>query len=114
MAQCAYCGTETQLYESDTPICVPCADLTPQGRAARAKLFRDLHEATKRAEAATEAFAAITSQIPSGMSHSDGVQRIRNASRELTAARDEMMNAHNRLNAFLHKGIVPDDLKRNG
>ncbi len=114
MARCAYCGTETQLYESDTPICVPCADLTPQGRAARATLFRDLHEATKRAEAATEAFAAITSQIPNGMPHADGVQRIRNASHELTAARDEMMKAHNRLNDFLDKGIVPDDLKRSG
>jgi hypothetical protein len=42
------------------------------------------------------------------------VQRIRSASHELTAARNEMMEAHHRLNEFLESGIVPEDLKRSG
>jgi hypothetical protein len=42
------------------------------------------------------------------------VQRIRNASHELTAARNEMMEAHHRLNEFLERGTVPEDLKRSG
>jgi hypothetical protein len=102
------------LYESGVPICVKCAEASPGVRKARIALFRGLLEATKRAEAATDAFAAIASNIPSGMPHPDGVQRIRNASHELTAARNEMMKAHDRLNDFLTAGIVPEDLKRSG
>jgi hypothetical protein len=75
-------------------------------------LIRDLHEATLRADAATAAFIEITSDIPSGLPHPDGIQRIHNASREMDAARKEMMAAHSRLNAFLERGIVPEDLKR--
>ncbi len=42
MAQCAYCATETQLYEREIAICVHCAELSPERRAVRARLFRDL------------------------------------------------------------------------
>jgi hypothetical protein len=83
-------------------------------RLARAKLSHDLHEATKRAEASIETFAAVTSDIPNGIPHPDGVQRIHNASHEMTAGRDERVKAHNRLNEFLETGAVPDDLKRSG
>jgi len=38
------------------------------------------------------------------MPHPDGVQRIHNASGKLKAARDEMMRAHRRLNAFIERG----------
>jgi len=51
--------------------------------------------------------------IPSGTPRPGGVQRIHNASHELTTARDEMMKAHNRLNDFLNMGIVPKDLSKN-
>ena len=112
MARCAYCQTETELYDGASPICVPCADLSPDRRAVRAKLFHDLNEAVKRADAATDAFALVNGDIPSGMAHPDGVQRIHDASRVLTAAREEMMKAHSRLNDFIGTGIVPDDLKR--
>ena len=114
MARCAYCGTETQLYNCGTPICVPCAGLTAEKRAAREKLVRELHEATMRAEAATEAFTAVTSEIPSSIPHPDGVQRIHNVSREMAAAREGMMKAQTRLNDFVERGIVPEDLKRSG
>jgi hypothetical protein len=114
MARCAYCEAETELYDGHTPICMDCDIALPERRAVRAELFHNLHQATKRAEAALEAFALVNSDIPSGLPHPDGVQRIHNASLELTAARDEMMNAHNRLNDFLETGVVPDDLKRSG
>jgi hypothetical protein len=77
-------------------------------------VFRNLHEAVKRSEAAVAAFSAIAANIPSGTPHPDGVQRIRNASYELTAARNEMTEAHHRLSEFLENGSVPEDLKRNG
>ena len=83
-------------------------------RAARAKLFGDLAQATRLADVAAEAFVTATSDIPSGMPHPDGVQRIHNASHEMTAARNELIKAHDRLNKFLNTGIVPKDLKLSG
>jgi len=111
MEQCAYCGTETLLHISNVPVCVECADLSPEKLAVRARLFRDLHEAVKITELANENFIVATNSIAPSP---DGTQQIHKASRQLTTARDEMMKAHNRLNAFLDKGIVPDDLKRRG
>ena len=114
MARCAYCQTETELYEGPSPICVPCAETSMANRVARAKLLHDLDEATRRAEAAKDAFTAVTGSIPSGIPHPDGTRRIHNASHELNVARDEMMKAHNRLNDFLTTGIMPEDLKGSG
>jgi hypothetical protein len=112
MAQCAYCATETELYESNTPICVSCADLSSERRAVRAKLFHEWSEAVKRADSASEAFSQVTKAVPSGLPHSDGIQRTKNVARQLELARSEMMIAHNRLNDFLERGIVPLELKR--
>ena len=112
MAQCAYCAAETQLYENETAICVQCAELSPQKRAVRVRLFRDLHNAVKIADLANENFVMATRDVASEDQHPDGTQSIRNASRQLTAARIEMMKAHSRLNDFLSTGIVPDDLKK--
>ena len=83
-------------------------------KRATAILFRDLDEAIKRSDNANDAFKAVLSNIPNGDPHPDGTQRIRNASSELTAARDAMMKAHNRLTDFLNTGVVPDDLKQRG
>ncbi len=80
-------------------------------KLATAILFRDLDEATKRSDNANDAFKAVVSSIPNGDPHPDGTQRIRKASNELTAARDAMMKAHNRLTDFLNTGVVPDNLK---
>jgi hypothetical protein len=76
--------------------------------------MHDLHESTMRAEAATAAFTAIIDDSPGAVPNSDGTQRIRNASREVKAARDAMMKAHTRLNDILAHSTVPDDLKRSG
>ena len=77
-------------------------------------LFRDLDEAIKRSDKANDVFKAVLSNIPNGDPHPDGTQRIRNASSELTAAREATMKAHNRLTDSLNTGIVPDDLKHRG
>ena len=119
MERCAYCKVEeTALYESGVPICLKCVTL----REAKSKkdhpasvhdtLVRELSEATLSAESATVEFNAVTSDIPSFIPHPDGTQRIHNASRALSAARDEMMKAHKRLNDYIERGVVPEDLKR--
>ncbi len=113
MAECAYCKTDTELYDGGAAVCVQCAKMPPEMRDAGAKLLHDLAEATLRAESASMAFNATANSIPKGPGQ-HGVQRIHNASRNLSAARLERMKAHTRLNDFLERGIVPEDLKRGG
>jgi hypothetical protein len=109
MAQCAYCKTETQLYENEVPVCTTCADLPREKLHVKARLYRELHNALLRADRATESFTAVTSNRAGGTPLSDGVQRIHNASHELAIARDAMMKAHNRLNEFLNTGTLPKE-----
>jgi len=118
MAECVYCRVETQLYDSGVPICVKCCDARTKRKpptrdnSLLSALHRDLDVASERASAATATFDAVTSEIPSGFPHPDGTQRIHNASREMSQARVGLMIAHNRLNDYLARGIVPDDLKQ--
>jgi len=114
MASCAYCKTETELYFNNVPVCVKCSEESADKRRTKAILFKDLEEATQRADEATDAFSAISRDIPSGLPHPDGTQQIHNASHKLSAAREAMMKAHTRLNDYVERGIVPDDLKRSG
>jgi hypothetical protein len=119
MAQCARCKAETQLYDGGVPICLKCADERDVKRKplelereVRTTVMRDLLQATARANAASEEFSGLMGDVPSTLPHPDGVQRIHNASRGLSAARKEVMKAHVRLNEFLSRGIIPDDLKQ--
>jgi|SRR5579872_680520 len=116
MAACTFCKAETELRDSGMPVCVKCSEAQNSKLTHRVLniLQQDLEAATKRSKAATAAFDAITSDVPSGIPHPDGMQRIHNASREVTVARMEMLRAHHRLNDFLNAGIVPEDLKRSG
>jgi hypothetical protein len=104
VAQCAYCKAETQLYFANVPVCIQCADASSPERT-RASLLRNIADATRRAEAASETFQKAVEKIPSGMPHPDGVQRITRASRELAKARDEVMEAHRLLDDHV-KGDV--------
>jgi hypothetical protein len=70
----------------------------------------ELKKATERAASASAAFLDVTSQVPSGLPHPDGTQRIRNIAHELAFARTELMRAHSRMDTFLVSGIAPDDL----
>ena len=118
MAVCAHCEADTELYNGGVPICLKCADEREANSnkdhvaGVRGVLARALTDATLRAESANVEFNAATADIPSSIPQPDGVQHIHNASRALTAARNEMMRAHNRLNDYLSRGIVPEDLKR--
>ena len=119
MARCAYCKAETFLFDNDLPICLECADKREvkhkrleMERQVNIILKHDVTEATERAHAASDAFEAIVADVPSGLPHPDGTQRIHNASRTLSVARQEMMRAHERLHDFLTSGIIPEDLKK--
>jgi hypothetical protein len=48
------------------------------------------------------------------MHNPDGVQCIHSASREMSAARIQMMKAHNRLNDYPSRRVVREDLNRSG
>ncbi|MEO8049351.1 MAG: hypothetical protein ABI833_02955 [Acidobacteriota bacterium] len=81
------------------------------GRQIQAALRRDVLASTARADAASKALITIMDDIPSGMPHPDGSQRIQNAALALAAARGEVMQAHSRLDEFLARGIDPNGLK---
>jgi hypothetical protein len=123
MAACAYCGAETELYESGVPLCVKCSDERESkakkkppasGQSIRSVLVDEIAQATARVNKASQAFFEVMGQIPTGFPHSDGSQHIHNVSRELSTARQDLMRAHTRLDDFLKTGIVPEDLKRSG
>ena len=76
----------------------------------RNQLQQELKDPTERAARASSAFLEVTSQVPSGLPHPDGTQRIRNISHELAFARTALMRAHSRLDEFLVSGIAPEDL----
>ena|SRR6266478_3011908 len=121
MASCTFCKAETVLYDSGVPVCVKCSEARDSKRKPPTSehqvlnvLNQDFQAASERSKAATAAFDAVTTDIPSGIPHPDGTQRIHYASREVTIARMEMLKAHHRLSDFLNSGIVPEDLKRSG
>jgi len=122
MALCTYCRTETFMYEGgDVPICIECSDSRKRRHHSpsseeeiRDILQQDYARASERARESTESFDATVRETPSKIPHPDGVQRIHNASRRVSAARVEMMKAHNRLNDYLSRRIIPEDLKRSG
>ena len=82
----------------------------PTLEKVRNQLQKELKDATERAANASAAFLEVTSQVPSGLPHPDGTQRIRNISHELAFARTALMRAHSRLDEFLVSGIAPEDL----
>jgi hypothetical protein len=122
MARCVYCAAATEMYVSQVPICLTCSKQREEKRKPpsreqqiRAVLVAGLVEATARTSAASQAFNIVMSQFPSGLPHPDGSQQVQNASAAaLAGARKELMKAHNRLNDYLGRGIVPEDLKQTG
>ena len=80
----------------------------------RNTLHEELWAATERAREASEAFIAITGEMPGGIPYPDGVQHIRDASRDVSLTRAELMRAHKRVQDYLGRGFVPEDLKRCG
>jgi hypothetical protein len=119
MAHCAYCNAETELYYSEVPICMACSEQREQQKRPaelesqlRAQLMQDLLKTSQRAKNASESFLNLLKDGPSGLPHPDGALRIQKASHELTIARQEMEQAHSRLNLYLSRGILLENRKR--
>jgi hypothetical protein len=75
------------------------------------KIMQSDIDATKLVmEHALKVFDGMVREVPSGIPHPDGVQRIKNASRDLSSARAALNAAVARQCAFVLHGIVPDDL----
>ena len=110
MERCTRCGVETELHDNGVPICLKCSASDP----IRELLAHEVLEATAQKVESLRKFEAIMLHFPSGMPHPDGVQRIKNASNELSTARKEMAKKYARLTDYLDRGIVPQDLKQSG
>lgn len=118
MKICIFCESEAELAIDGMPVCEECSGKSASefgeletDRQIRAALQRQILTSTARAHAASQELIAIMSDIPSGLPHPDGSQRIQNAARALAAARTEVMKAHSRLNEFLAGGGVPGELE---
>jgi len=103
MQRCARCRAQKEIYGDGVPICPGCL--------VREALTREVLENTAKKSEAFRKFEATMLQVPSGLPHPDGVQRIKNASNDLSVARKEMARAYARLADYLDRGIVPEDLK---
>ena len=110
MSPCTRCSAPTDLCINGFPICPECAGtdpprlphlVEPNKENIRTSLIERLAAASARAFEASEHFNQMIDDIPSGLPHPDGTQRIHNASRALSDARREMVQAHNRLHTFL-------------
>jgi hypothetical protein len=118
---CAFCESEAEFVVEGVPMCKECTGKPESAmgklntnREIRAALQREILASAARAHAASEALSAIMSDIPSGLPHPDGSQRIQNAAHALAAARNEVMRAHSRLDEFLARGVVPRDFEPGG
>jgi hypothetical protein len=118
MAVCSRCGANTELHVSGVPVCLKCSNpgerKPPTSDQIRAILETSVVQATRQVGKANREFRDAISKFPGGLPHPDGSQMIKNASNKLNLARNEMMTAHKRLTDFMDRGIVPEDLERNG
>jgi hypothetical protein len=75
-------------------------------------VLRDEFEAAKRRmNIASLKFNKVVRDIPSGLPHPDGTQRIHNLGRDLADAREKLAAAIARLNDFVSREVVPEDLR---
>jgi hypothetical protein len=75
-------------------------------------VLKDEFEAAKRRmNIASLKFNEVVRDIPSGLPHPDGTQRIHNVGRELADAREKLAAAIIRLNDFVSHEVVPEDLR---
>ena len=75
------------------------------------RLQEDFAKAREQNHLASERFNAVVRDVPHGIPHPDGTQRVRNASHACSSASKSLMLAVSRLNAFVIHGTVPEDLK---
>ena len=117
VARCSYCGRETELHEAGVATCPACDNrlrMVGPGkvRSVHAELNQDLAEATAELDLVTVAYNQVIDDIPSGLPHPDGVQRLCSILQKLLVARERFDRAHSRLVGFLDTGTIPPDLSR--
>lgn len=98
-------GEEDFETETTQPAAVDAQDV-------RQLLQDDFDAAQNRRIDASKRFAEVIDDIPSGIPHPDGTDRIRLASREYSASRVAATEAMRRLSDFLIRGIIPPELPR--
>jgi coenzyme F420-reducing hydrogenase alpha subunit len=72
----------------------------------------DVTYAKQQLDGANQAFEDVVREVPSMLPHADGIQRIKNVSRDLTLSRDKLNKAVARLNDFALHGTIPHDLQK--
>ena len=76
------------------------------------KILADQFEAAvKRRNIASAYFDEVRKDLPSGLPHPDGTERIAKASADYVAALRDVGRAVQRIADFQSRGIVPEDLK---
>jgi len=73
-------------------------------------LTDELEAAQSCHTAASKRFDRLVKEVPSGLPHPDGADRIHAAGREANVALQAHMHALKRYSDFLLYGIVPDDI----
>jgi hypothetical protein len=69
-------------------------------------------EAQQRRIEASKRFTEVMDDVPSGIPHPDGTDRIKMASREYKDSREAASAAMKRLSDFMIRGIIPPELER--
>jgi hypothetical protein len=77
----------------------------------RTTLIQNFSAAAARVDTALGAFQRAMSELPKGTLQPDQTKRIQECSRELWAARSELMRTESCLKEFLSRGSVPVDMK---
>jgi hypothetical protein len=88
----------------------PQTSIDPQ--EVRQLLQDDFDAAQQRRIEASKRFTEVMGDIPSGLPLPDGTDRIRLASREYSASREEATAAMKRLSDYLIRGTIPPELER--
>jgi hypothetical protein len=80
-----------------------------------ARILRDkVTHARKAYESAHTAFNTITADIPSGLPHPDGTDRIRFAGSTYRSTMNAYSEALHEFNVFISDGIIPERFKAAG
>jgi hypothetical protein len=72
----------------------------------------DVEYARQQLAGANKAFDDVVREVPGMLPHSDGIQRIKNVSRDLAYSRVSMHEALKRLNDFVLHGTIPQNLQK--
>jgi hypothetical protein len=87
-------------------------DSMPDAEGLSQALREDLKSAHERRQRAYDLFHEVMTDIPSGLPHPDGTDRIRQASRQLDYAEKDLIEALGRLDKFLTGGPIAAGTQR--